>query len=102
MKQLKTLKALLRAPRCVQEEGWTSQQNNTAAEKFAACSKCARLHQNRVQKSQDLNCTLPELACDVTKSKITAIVIWASLILRFTFHLIWVSMTARDVHGKVD
>lgn len=45
-------------------------------------------------------CILPELACDVTKSKITAKVIWASLILRLTFHLIWVSMTARDVHGK--
>ena len=43
---------------------------------------------------------LPELARVVTKSRITAKVIWASLILRLTFHLIWVSMTARDVHGK--
>lgn len=38
---------------------------------------------------------LPELARDVTKSRITAIVIWASLILLLTFHLIWVSMTAK-------
>lgn len=47
-----------------------------------------------------LNVILPELACDVTKSRITAKVIWVSLILRLTFHLIWVSMTASDVHGK--
>lgn len=40
------------------------------------------------------SCILPELACDVTKNRITAKVIWASLILRLTFHLIWVSMTA--------
>lgn len=46
------------------------------------------------------SCILPELACDVTKSRITAKVIWASLILRFTFHLIWVSMAARDIRGK--
>lgn len=45
---------------------------------------------------------LPELACVVTKSRITAKVTWTSLILRLTFHLIWVSMTARDVHGKVE
>lgn len=43
---------------------------------------------------------LPELACDVTKSRIIAKVICASFILRFTFHLIWVSMVASDVHGK--
>ena len=35
----------------------------------------------------------------MTKSRIIAKVICASLILRFTFHLIWVSMTAADVHG---
>lgn len=46
------------------------------------------------------SCISPELACDVTKRRISVKVIWASLILRLTFHLIWVSMTARDVHGK--
>lgn len=43
---------------------------------------------------------LPELVCDVTKRRITAKVMWASVILRFTFHLIWVSMTARSIHHK--
>lgn len=46
------------------------------------------------------SCILPELVCDVTKRRITAKVMWASVILRFTFHLIWVSMTARSIHHK--
>ena len=45
---------------------------------------------------------LPALACDATKSRITAIAIWASLILRFTFHLIWVSMTAAQSDSQCD
>lgn len=45
-------------------------------------------------------CVLPELACDVTKSRITATATWASLNLGLTFHLIWVSMAAGDVRGK--
>lgn len=62
--------------------------------------KCVKVYPQKKKKKH--SCILPELACDVTKSRITAKVIWASLILRLTFHLIWVSMTARDVHGKVD
>lgn len=63
-------------------------------------SSAAQLQTVSTTKKKPHSCILPELACDVTKSRITAKVIWASLILRLTFHLIWVSMTARDVHGK--
>lgn len=60
--------------------------------------KC--IHKKRKKKAPH-SCISPELACDVIKRRITDKVIWTSLILRLTFHLIWVSMTARDVHGKV-
>lgn len=60
---------------------------------FSTAAVCCCIHTSH-------SCILPELACDVTKSKITAKVIWASLNLRLTFHLIWVSMTAAEVHGK--
>lgn len=65
------------------------------------CAHRAPLYPKRQKKSSTdpAAAFLPELARDVTKSRITAKVIWASLILRLTFHLIWVSMTAADVHG---
>lgn len=63
--------------------------------------RSSKVHPQKRKKKAPHSCISPELACDVIKRRITDKVIWTSLILRLTFHLIWVSMTARDVHGKV-